>query len=379
MNTRFLLISVLLILAGCNATTPVEPTPEPTVGPHEVIDSICLVTDVGSISDGTFNQYAYEGMTELTEDFPGIETSYVETSESENIAELYVSNIQECLETQADIVVTVGFTIANSTLEAANANPDVYFIGVDQDVEAMEDAPDNYAGIQAAEHEAGFLVGVIAATVANNMDADIIAGVYGLEVVPAVARFRNGYEQGAIYVNPNWERGVNILGSYTDSFVDAELGASIAQDYIEEGAVVIFGAGGLTGSGAIVEAASQGVYGIGVDQDEYFTTFQGGEAENAEYLITSAIKRVDRGVHDVAAILFAGQESGFPGGRNYILNALSNGIGFADSHDSDIPDSVLETASEIYGLLLNEELSTGVNPVTGELEAVAEATEEADD
>lgn len=379
MNIRYLLIFALVILAGCNALNSPEPTPEPTVSPYATINSICLVTDVGSVSDGTFNQYAYEGMIELTEDFPDIETSYVETGESENMEDIYASNIQECLDKEADIVVTVGFTIANGTLAAAIANPDVYFIGVDQDVEAMENAPENYAGIQAAEHEAGFLVGVIAATVANDMNADVIAGVYGIGAVPAVARFRNGYEQGAIYVNPDWEIGVNILGSYTDSFVDAELGTSLAQEYIDAGAVVIFGAGGLTGSAAIVEAANQGVYGIGVDQDEYYTTFQGGEAENSEYLITSAIKRVDRGVHDVSAILFAGQESQFPGGRNYILNAISNGIGFAPSHDSDISEDVLTTASEIYRLLLNEELSTGVDPVTGELEANPEATEESDD
>src|SRR5690606_10354294 len=156
------------------------------------------------------------------EDFPDLETSFIETNNPED----YALNIQTCLEREADIVVTVGFTLAEATLNAANENPQVYFIGVDQNVASIENAPENFAGIQAAEHEAGFLVGVIAATLANEVDGDVIGGVYGIDV-PAVVRFRNGYEQGALYVNPDWEMGVNILGQYTESFIDEELGASI--------------------------------------------------------------------------------------------------------------------------------------------------------
>lgn len=373
MKIYYSLIAILFVIAGCATATPTpEPTAEVTESPYDVIDTICLVTDIGTISDGTFNQYAYEGMISLTEDFTDLETSFIETNDPEN----YALNIQTCLDRESDIIVTVGFALADTTLSAANDNPQVYFIGVDQDVASIENAPENFVGIQAAEHEAGFLVGVIAATLANEVDGNVIGGVYGIDF-PAVVRFRNGYEQGALYVNPNWEIGVNILGQYTDSFIDEELGASIAQDYIDEGAVVIFGAGGLTGSAAVVEATSQGVYGIGVDQDEYFTTFEGGEREGVEYLVTSAIKRVDRGVHDVASLLIGGQLDQFPGGSNYILDVISNGVGFAPSHDADIPETVFETASETFGLLLRGELQTGVDPVTGELLATAESTEEA--
>ena len=374
MKLQILVTLFALILAGCSsATSESETTPEVTESPYAVLDAMCLVTDVGSISDGTFNQYAYEGMIELTETYPDLETSYVETVDPEN----YTANIQECLDREADIIVTVGFTLTETTLAAAIANPEVYFIGVDQDVEALIEAPQNYAGIQAAEHQAGFLVGVIAATVANDIGGDVIAGVYGIDV-PAVKRFRKGYEQGALYVNPDWEIGTNILGQYTDSFIDMELGAGIAQEYIDEGAVVIFGAGGLTGSGAILEASSQGIYVIGVDQDEYYTTFNSGEVEGSEFLITSAVKRVDRGVHDVAALLLSDQVSEFPGGGNYTLDVFTAGIGFAPANDSSISSEVYAAASEVYGLLLNEELDTGVDPVTGELEATSDGDSSSD-
>ena len=48
-----------------------------------------------------------------------------------------------------------------------------------------------------------------------------------------------------------------------------------------------------TGSGGVKAAAEAGVWGIGVDQDEYFTTFSGGSAPGSEFLASSAIKRVD--------------------------------------------------------------------------------------
>lgn len=369
-------IGLLLVFVGCTPTATPTPTAEATPEMTEVvaqnpINRICLVTDIGKIDDNTFNQYAYEGMVALEDDFPDAETSFVETEDPEN----YGANIQTCLDREADIVVTVGFALTEATSEAAQNTPDVYFIGVDQNVAAMDNAPENYVGIQAAEDEAGFLVGVIAATVANDIGGEVVGGVYGLDF-PAVKRFRNGYEQGVLYINPDWVIGENILGSYTDSFLDTEQGAAIARDFIGQGAVVIFGAGGLTGTGAITEATSQGIFGIGVDQDQYFTTYEGGTVEGAEYLITSAVKRVDRGVLDVATLLFAGRETEFPSGDNYLLNVISNGVGFAPSHDADITDDAFAAANEAFTSLLNGDISTGVDPITGDLMVTDEATRE---
>ena len=86
---------------------------------------------------------------------------------------------------------------------------------------------------------------------------------------------------------------IRVLSIYNESFTDPAKGASDAAQFIGEGADVIFGAGGQTGSGGVEAAAEAGVWAIGVDQDEYFTTFAGGTAPGAEFLASSAIKRVD--------------------------------------------------------------------------------------
>lgn len=328
------------------------------------VDKVCLVTDEGKINDGTFNQYAYEGIQQAEQDFD-LETSYIETQSKSD----YDANIESCVQSGAQVIVTVGFLIADATIEAAANNPDVYFIGVDQFV---IDGPKNFVGIQFREDQAGFLVGVLAALVANEEGFDTIAGVYGI-AIPPVVKFRNGYEQGARYINPS----INILGSYTDSFVDPAKGAELADQFISDGAKVVFGAGGPTGSGGILAAAEKGVYVIGVDQDEFFTSFKSGETVGSEFLITSAQKAVNVGVYDLIAILVEGDLASFPGGGLYVLDVANGGITISPKHLADLDDALYEAVEEVKQLLIEGTLTTGVDPVTGVLESelAPEATE----
>ncbi|MGH9233546.1 MAG: BMP family lipoprotein [Acidimicrobiales bacterium] len=305
-----------------------------------------LVTDIGRIDDGTFNQFAYEGMTAAEECF-GFETSYIETvSEAD-----YATNIATTLSDQPDVVITNGFLLATDTLAAAEDNTDVNFIGIDQ---FQEEFPPNYVGMLFREDQGGYLAGVLAASLS---ESGVIGVVGGREDVPPVVRFVNAYEAGAKSINPD----IRVLSVYNESFTTPDKGASDAAQFIGEGADVIFGAGGQTGSGGVAAAAEQGVWGIGVDQDEYFTTFNGGDAAGSEYLATSAMKRVDLAVfrNIVAAI-----QGEFEGGV-YTLDAANDGITYAPFHDAEIPDDVAATLEETRQGLADGSIDTGVDPVTG--------------
>jgi basic membrane lipoprotein Med (substrate-binding protein (PBP1-ABC) superfamily) len=305
-----------------------------------------LVTDIGRIDDGTFNQFAYEGMTAAEECF-GFETSYIETvSEAD-----YATNIATTLSDQPDVVITNGFLIATDTLAAAEDNTEVNFIGIDQ---FQEEFPPNYVGVLFREDQGGYLAGVLAASLS---ESGVIGVVGGREDVPPVVRFVNAYETGAQSVNPD----IRVLSVYNESFTTPDKGASDAAQFIGEGADVIFGAGGQTGSGGVAAAAEQGVWAIGVDQDEYFTTFNGGDAAGSEYLATSAIKRVDLAVfrNIVAAI-----QGEFEGGV-YTLEAANDGITYAPFHDAEIPEDVAATLEETRQGLAEGSIDTGVDPVTG--------------
>jgi basic membrane lipoprotein Med (substrate-binding protein (PBP1-ABC) superfamily) len=335
----------------------------PAAAQDPLIESVCLVTDVGRVNDGTFNQFAFEGMVAAAEDL-GLETTYIETTAQTD----YEANLATCIEEGFDAVITVGFLLADATMVAAGENPDVYFIGVDQFV--PEGSPENYVGVQFREDEAGFLVGVMAALMT---ESGTVAGVYGIDI-PPVVKFRNGYEQGIAYAVENLSdmfndgvTEVSALGVYIDSFTARDRGASAAEQFIGEGADVIFGAGGPTGSGAIAFAASEGAFVIGVDQDEYFTTFQGGEAVGAENIITSAVKRVDQSVYLSLQALVEGDLETFGGGGTRVLAAANDGVGFAPAHDAPVPEEVTEAVAAVFEGLKDGSIETGVDPVTGEL------------
>ncbi|RMF81617.1 MAG: BMP family ABC transporter substrate-binding protein [Chloroflexi bacterium] len=358
------LVHVVMLLALVLSIVPVA-----VVSAQGDVSSVCLVTDVGRVNDGTFNQFAFDGMTRAVEDF-NLDSTFIETQAPTD----YESNIATCINEGFDIIVTVGFTLADATRAAAEANPDRWFIVVDTDF--AEPLP-NLVGLQFRDDQAGFMAGVLAALMS---ESGTVAGIYGI-AIPPVVRFRHGYEQGVAYANATFGTDVEVLGVYIDDFQAPDRGASAAEQFIGEGADVIFGAGGPTGSGGILRASQEGIKVIGVDQDEYFTTFGGGETPGAENLISSAIKRVDIGVYDMIAAVVNGE--GFPENSVHIVEAANQGIDIAPPHDADVPQEVLDILQMIKAQLESGELETGVDPNTAEIvappgppAAVPEATEE---
>ena len=318
------------------------------------IETLCLVTDLGRVNDGSFNQSAHEGADSAAQDYD-LEYKFIETQAETD----YDANIQTCVDEGFEVIITVGFLIADSTWAAAELNPGVYFLGVDQFV---ADGPENYVGIQFREDQSGFVTGALSAYVAEWLESDTIAGVYGIDI-PPVKRFRNGYKQGARYINPD----LTIRGVYIDSFIAPDRGASAALQFIGEGASVLFGGGGPTGTGAILAGAQEGVYVIGVDKDEWLTSFGAGETPGSEFIISSAMKRVDQGVYDMVAMLAEANMEAFPGGGIFMMDAAMNGIGLAEKHESDIPDELYEKVAEVNELLIAGEIETGVDLISGDL------------
>ncbi len=338
-------LSALLVMPM--AANAQDATEAPMMGAG--IESVCLVTDVGKVNDGTFNQFAYEGMQKAAADF-GLKNTYIETQAQTD----YANNIDTCVSEGYDAIVTVGFLIADATQAAAAANPDVYFMGVD---EGFATPLPNLVGIQFREDQAGFLVGALAALTTKS---GTIAGIYGI-AIPPVVKYRNGYEQGAKYINPD----IKTLGVYIDNFNAPDRGATAAEQFVGEGADVIFGAGGPTGSGGIVRAAALKVSVIGVDQDEYLTTFGNGETPGAQYLISSAEKRVDNGVYNTIESLVNGEA--LPEDSAIVYSAENGGVDFAPPHDSTVPQDVEDQVATIRDGLKDGSIETGVDPVSGEL------------
>ncbi len=329
------LLAVLsLLLSACApAATPTPEAPKLRVG---------LVTDVGKVNDGTFNEFAYKGMMQAVEEF-GLESAFIETLAPTD----YEKNITQFAEEDYDMIVTVGFMIGDATRKLAPEYPDIKFAGVDQ---FQADTIENVMGMNFSEDQSGFLAGALAGLMTESKVVGIVCGME----IPPVIKFRLGYENGVHHVCPD----CTVLGLYIDSFTDPARGKEAALSQMAEGADVIFGAGGPTGSGGILAAAAEGVWVIGVDQDEYLTTFGRGSVEGHDKLLSSAMKRVDVSVYTAIKNFVEGT---FQGG-NAFFDTSNEGVGLAPFHDAEdaIPQEVKDTLEEIYQGLADGTITSGV-------------------
>ncbi|HEX8221747.1 MAG TPA: BMP family ABC transporter substrate-binding protein [Chloroflexia bacterium] len=304
-----------------------------------------LVTDVGRLNDKNFNQGSWEGVLRAKDEL-GVETNYIETSDTKD----YDKNIQQFVDQDYDVVVTVGFALGEATVKAAKANPDIKFIGVDQF--QAEEIP-NLAGLIFDEDKAGYLAGVLAASISKSNN---IGAILATDDVPPVWKFGEGYKAGAKSVKPD----ITVQATYhsdvdiTKTFVDPEWGKTTALSMIDRGADVVFGAGGLTGNGAIFAAKERNIPAIGVDVDQYETI--GDEYKGS--LVSSAMKLLGPGVFN---LIKAAQDGTFKGGNNV------GEVGVAPYHDwaDRVPAEVDAKVKEVDANLKNGTVKTCVPPAKG--------------
>jgi basic membrane protein A len=317
------------------------------------------VTDVGRINDKGFNQSAYEGMISAAEEAPTcFETDFIETTSASD----YAANIASFTDAGYDVIIGVGFLLGNDMGDAAIANPDVKFISVDGIPSGCaKDAPPecvphdtswftNGESLFFAEDQAGYLAGVLAASMS---EAGHIGVVGGLVVVPPVELFVEGYINGARSVQDD----IPVEFVYTTSFVDPPQGANAANQMLENGADVIFAAGGLTGNGALgaaceARAAGANVYAIGVDTDQFETL-----PEVQDCLLSSATKNIVGAVHDS---LMRIASDAFVAGV-HVDNAETGGVGLAPFHnfDADVPQDVKDLLATTLAGLADGTITTG--------------------
>lgn len=302
-----------------------------------------LVTDVGKVNDGTFNQSAYEGLQRAAQEL-GVTVDFVETQQPTD----YETNLDRFASQGYDLVIGVGFLMGEALQTVAARYPDVKFAIVDF---AYEAPPENVKGLVFREDQGGYLAGTMAALVSKSNNIGVVGGI---EQVPAVKAFVDGYAAGAKAQKPD----IRVQQVFVPSFTAPDQGAEQARSQIAEGADVIFGAGGQTGSGGIAEAAKQGAYVIGVDKDEYLTTFGNGSAEGADRIVTSALKRVDNAV-------FAAVQSVVDGSYNnelYVGDAANGGIDYADAHDASaaVTADVIAKMDEVKAGLADGTIKTGL-------------------
>ena len=302
---------------------------------------IGLVTDTGKVDDKSFNQSAWEGAQAAAEAVGG-SADYIETAASSD----YANNIGQFVDSGANVIVTVGFGMAEATAAAAAENPDIRFIGVDQ---FQGETIPNVTGLVFNEDKAGFLAGALAGLLT---ESNTIAAVLGTDQVPPVVAYKTGYENGAAYTNPD----VNVISTYNPggldtAFNDPEWGATTARQAIDNGADVVFGAGGNTGNGALIEVAKDdGLFCIGVDTDQWETV-----PEAQPCLVTSAMKLINQGVVD---LITAAADGSIASGNFFGDVGLADFHAFADTVPADVKTQIEELTPQV----ISGDVPTGYTP-----------------
>ena len=289
---------------------------------------VALVTDIGGLNDRGFNALANQGL-ERAERELGIE-GRVFISEA---ASDYVPNLSQAARGGFDLVIGVGFLMGDALSSVAAQFPDTKFAIVDFPWAGLKDTPENARGLIFAEQEAGYLVGVAAATVAGGGTVSFVGG----QAVPAVVAFLDGYRAGVKATDP----GTRILQAYSQDFVDQAKCKELALAQIQRGSKVVFAAAGGCGLGALQAAKERDLWGIGVDNDQSFL---------GPHILTSATKKVDVAVFDTIQDVADGT---FEGGGDTLYDVENGGVGYGkvspDAPDRDALIAKLDDVAEKIG------------------------------
>jgi basic membrane protein A and related proteins len=321
------LMVVAMLLTACGKTAPAADT-----------FKVCQVSDTGGIDDKSFNATAWKGVTDAETEF-GVEGKFLESTDASD----YAKNITAFMDEGCDLIITVGYALADDTKAAAAANLEQKFSIVDNNY--GEVLPNVVAQAYQTD-QAAFIVGYVSASVSKTG----ILGVFGGANYSTVAIFMDGFARGVQYYNEQKGTEVQVLGwdtetmtgTFTEDFSDLSKAKAVTESMLAEGADIIMAVGGSIGLGAaeaITEAttAEAPIYLIGVDSDWYNFA-----SEYKAIILTSVLKNMDV----VTTGIIGTAVDGTFAGATYVGTLANNGVGVASFHDLDSVVTA-ETKAEI--------------------------------
>jgi len=324
--------AVTLAVAACGS----KPTEESDAGGANKDFKACMVSDSGGFDDKSFNQTSYKGLQDAVKDL-GVQEVKAE-SKSDND---YPTNMTAMISAKCNIIVPVGFKLADATEKAAKANPTVKFAIVD--FNGFKTPIENVKPLVFNTAQSSFLAGYLAA----GMSQTGKVGTFGGLPIPTVTIFMDGFAEGVAHFNKTKGKNVQVVGwdpatqkgLFTADFEDKAKGQQNGQNLITQGADIIFPVAGPAGLGGLQAAKASGgkVNAIWVDTDGCVSA-----AEFCSVLLTSVYKGMDVAVQDA---IKSAVDNSFTNAE-YVGTLENDGTGLSPYHefDSKIPD---ELKSEI--------------------------------
>lgn len=333
-------LSAGILLAGCGSAPEEEPAGSGDDGATEAASDFlpCIVSDFGGFQDKSFNQLSLEGVEKAADEL-GVEATPVESNSETD----YAPNLTSLVAQGCDAITAVGFALASATIEAANANPEIDFILVDDaadpDGDGETDA-DNIKPLLYDTAQAAFLAGYLAA---GYSESDKV-GTFGGQEFPTVTIFMDGFKQGVDYYNEEKDANVEVVGmdSFTGGFEAGPEAKTVAQNVIDQGVDVLLPVGGPIYQSALqaIKETDRDIALIGADADLFVT-----DPDTEDYVLTSILKNMNVSTYEATMASANGEFDTEP----YIGTLENEGVGIAELHNFE-DDVDPELVSEVEDL-----------------------------
>lgn len=297
-----LAVLMIIMLTGCGDNTQDNTLSSPV--------EVLLITDYGTINDGSFNQGAWEGISAFAKK-NGALIDYYQPENTD--MDSYLDAIKRGVTNGAKVIVCPGYLLEEPVFEAQKAYPEVQFVLVDgqphNEDYSEQFIAENTVSILFSEEEAGFLAGYSAVR-----EGYTRLGFIGGVPADSVIKYGYGYVQGADYAAIEMGVEVHVRYTYANTFDDEDFVETTASTWYQDDTEVIFACGGELGRAVIRAAEKNNGKVIGVDVDQ---------SSESEVVLTSAEKALSAAVEGVLEDFAKGQ---YYGGQARIFTAKEQGV-----------------------------------------------------
>jgi len=316
--TGLAMIGATAILAGCGSAPSSSST---TASSSKSSYLPCMVSDAGGFNDKSFNQLGLDGLKQASTAL-GAKYKAVESADQT----VYASNISSLVNQKCNLIITVGFLLADATKAAAASNPGINFATIDD----ASNSAKNVQAITFNTSEAAFMGGYAAASYSKTGTV----GTFGGLQIPTVTIFMDGFADGVAYYNKQKNKDVKVVGwdektqkgVFTGGFDAGTAAKQSAQTLIDQNADVIMPVGGpiYQSAAEAIKDANKGIVLVGVDSDTYET-----DPANSSLFLTS----VEKGIAPATKAVVTQAANGKFSNKPYVGTLKNNGVGLAPFHD----------------------------------------------
>jgi len=326
-----------------------------------------VALDVGGLGDNGFNDLSKAGLDKAIAD--GIicqeNTKFVESNaDGTNLDE----NVQSLADAGYDLIIGTGFAFTSDGKinEIAPDYPDTDFGIIDGYATACGESPEdcglvnpasaipNVVDLTFTEEQGSYLVGVATALKAQELGCDNV-GFLGGQTGFLIGKFEAGYRAGIKEIDPKMTVQVEYIGDTTKAFDDIPGGEALSNKMYDNGACIIYHAAGDAGNGLFKAAAAQQKLAVGVDSDQYLVV----TSDQAKYILTSMIKRVDTATYDTIVAVADGT---FEGGTAHVFDLASDGISYSQSNTDLMTQDIIDQVEQYKQKILDGDIVPPTDP-----------------